>query len=134
MIQLYLSLTGKLAEIKELKLVDIAGTNEGKIFPAAFVNLAPLNYEQLHQGAGIAQVPITVQVELNPVHRSGSNSPMLDALTASFNVIESVKSKLLKEEVECISGIMLSGEDLKKENGKYLVTLNFVGTVEYVPD
>ncbi len=131
MIQLYVSVTQHLAAIEGLPLVDIAGTNEGKIYPAAFVSLGKLNYEQLNNGSGMAQLPISVNVELNPVHRSGSNSPMLDALTNAFDVVEEVKNKLVKEGVEYISGIMLTGEDLVKTKGKYTAKLDFIGTVQY---
>lgn len=134
MIQLYISLTQKLKELTALKLIDIDGTNEGKMYPAAFVNLGKLNYDQMQGGSTYANLPITVTVELNPIHRSGSNSPVLDALESGFQVVEDIKAKLIKEEVTYIGGIMLTGEDLVKEKGKYKAILEFVGMVEYVPE
>lgn len=134
MIQLYVSLTQKLAEVTDLKLIDIAGTNEGKMYPAAFVKLGKLNYQQMQGGSTYAELAITVTVELNPIHRSGSNSPVLDSLQEGFSVVDSVKAKLVNETLDYIGGIMLTGEDLIKQKGKYTAVLEFVGMVEYTPE
>jgi hypothetical protein len=134
MIQLYITITQKLKEVTALRLIDIDGTNEGKLYPAARVKLGKLNYDQMQGGRTNANLPITVTVELNPIHRSGSNSPVLDSLMAGFNVVDAVKAKLVKEEMDYIGGIMLTGEDLIKSDGKYKAILDFTGYVEYTPE
>ena len=134
MIELYISLAKKLATIPGLKLIDIEGTNEAKIYPAAFIKLGDLPYEQTGQGAAIASFPFSIRVELDPKHRSGSNSPMLEALENGFGVVNAIKSALINDDVDFIAGIMLTGESLEKQNGKYQSVLKFVGTVEYSPD
>jgi hypothetical protein len=134
MIQLYISLTQKLAEIPELKLIDIDGTEEGKQFPAAFVKIGKLNYQQQQGGATYSEVPITVNIEMNPIHRSGSNSPVLNELVDKMGVIDAIKVKLINEPIDYISGIMLTGEDLIKDKGKYKAVLEFMGYVEFTPE
>jgi len=133
MIELYISLASKLREIPGLKLVDIEGTNEAKIFPAAFIDLGEIPYEQTGQGSAIASFPFTIRIELDPKHRSGSNSPVLDALASGFGVVNAIKTTLNNDEIDFIGGIMLTKEGLKKAKGKYEATLNFIGTVEYTP-
>ena len=134
MIELYLSIAKKLHEIPGLALVDIEGTNEAKLYPAAFISLGDLPYEQLGGGTAIASFPFQVKIELSPKHRSGSNSPVLDALLESFSVVADARNKLTKEDVDYIGGIMLTGESLKKKDGKYEAVLKFIGNVEYSPD
>jgi len=133
MIQLYLALAKKLREIpkEQLPLIDIDGTEGIKTHTSAYIKLGKLHYEQQNAGNTMAQLPIYIDVNLNPQHSSESSSPVLDALASSFDVVELVKSKLLNEGIDCISGIMLTGEDLVKQKGKYTAKLELVGLVEY---
>lgn len=135
MIDLYLSITKKLKEIPELKYIDIDGSEEIKTSPAAFISLGKIPWEQLTEGNMNGELPFTIKVDITPYHRSAADTPepVLTKLSESLNVIELVKTKILNQETEFITGVTLVGEELKKQGGKYTLILEFKGYVSYEP-
>ena len=135
MIELYLNIEKKLKEIPELKYIDIDGSEEIKTSPAAFISLGKIPWEELTEGNMNGELPFTVKVDITPYHRSAADTPepVLTKLKDSLSVIRTVKDKILNEEIEFITGITLTGEDLKKQNGKYTLVLDFKGYVHCEP-
>jgi len=134
MINLYQSIQNQINTIPGFAAIDIEGTEEAKLHPAAFIKIQPLTYIQLLEDQLIADVNFTVRIVLNPVHRSGVNSPMLTELKNSFALVAAVKSQLVKMPIDYIDGVMLVGEDLRKVNGKYIALLSFKGAATLVID
>lgn len=135
MIELYLSIAKKLKEIPELKYIDIDGSEEIKTSPAAFVSLGKIPWESMAENHQYAEFPFSVKLDITPYHRSGADAPVtvLDNLASNLGVINAVKDKLLKEGTDLITGIEITGEDLRKQNGKYSLLLDFKGYVSYEP-
>ena len=135
MIELYLSISKKLNEVQELKYIDIEGSEEINISPAAFVSLGEITWQELGEGHYKGDLSFTVKVDVTPYHRSAGNSPepVLTKLEESMSVINAVKDKILKGEIDYISGITLTGEGFKKQKGKFTALFKFKGYVEYEP-
>ena len=135
MIVLYLELAKKLKEIEELKYIDIDGSEDIKTSPAAFISLGKIPWEQLTEDNMSGELPFTIKLDITPYHRSAPDTPdpVLTKLAENLSIIDLVKTKILNEETTLITGITLTGEELKKQNGKYTLVLDFKGFVSYEP-
>jgi hypothetical protein len=135
MIELYLSIAEKLNEIEELKYIDIDGSEEIKTSPSAFISLGKIPWEQLTEGTMLGEFPFTVKVDITPYHRSAADTPepVLTKLYESLDVIKLVKTKMLNEAITYITGVTLTGEDIKKHGGKFTLILDFKAQVNYEP-
>lgn len=134
MISLYFTIANQLKSVPGLKLIDLDGTDEVKVTPAAFVNLPDINYTQLQGGNAMAAFPFSIRLELPIQARTeikGNKTDNTEALTEGMAISEAVKNVLIKEGTQLITGIMLTGESLTKANGKYTNTFTFTGTVSY---
>lgn len=129
MIQHYCNIAAKLKEVPGLATIDLIGSGDVKIYPAAFVHLQNIEWTSASRGAATATLPFTLQVVLDPKLRSGSNAPTMALLQEKFQIIEDIKNKMEIDGCEAISGITLIGEELRKENGSYVQLLHFEGAI-----
>jgi hypothetical protein len=135
MIELYLSISKKLSEVPELKYIDIEGSEEISTSPAAYISLGEVPWRESGEAHYNGDLPFTIKVDITPYHRSAGSTPepVLTKLTESMSIINAVKDKILKEEIDYISGITITGESFKKQNGKFTALFKFKGYVEYEP-
>ncbi|WP_053405158.1 hypothetical protein [Persicobacter sp. CCB-QB2] len=136
MIGLFLNIAKSLKQINELKFVDMEGGNDPQIFPAAFIHIDPIDHKQLNAGSTEADIQFTITAKFAPYIRSNADTPQsqLEELATSLQVIEVIKSKLVKENIEGIEAVMLSRESLQKKGTYYEAPLVFFGRVEWHPD
>ncbi|MBI9063294.1 MAG: hypothetical protein JEZ14_15035 [Marinilabiliaceae bacterium] len=137
MIDLYLAIENKLAEVPELKYIDMvdqdhpdAGDQES-CEPTALVKLPPIDWNQQGDDTLHADIVFTVQLTGMSFHSSYKNSPRLNDLKASLAWMHTAKKKLYEDGVEYLNNICLTGEHFTKQGKRYELELTYKAFVEY---
>jgi hypothetical protein len=131
MIELYLSMQTTLEEIPQLKLIDIEGSENSKIYPSAFIKLGHIPWQQLSEGRYQGEFPFSIRVEVKPNHTSTASSPVLGKLKDSLSFINDIRDLFTKGDILYVDNIVLKGEDLKKQkDGIFTAQFDFTGLVQ----
>jgi hypothetical protein len=137
MIDLYVSIQAKLAEVPQLKYIDMVDDEHPDIpdqdssEPTALVQFQPISWQQQGNDALYADIQFSVKLSGKPFHRSESKSPALPDLKNSLDWMHEAKKKLYEDGVEYINNICLTREHFTKRGETYELELGFKAFVEY---
>lgn len=137
MIDLYISIQSKLAEVEDLKYIDMVDdehpdtADQESSEPTALIKMPPIDWKQQGENTLYADLNFTIKLTGKPFYSGESKSPVLTELKDSLAWMYDAKDKLYQDDVEYISNINLIREHFSKKGRLYELELQFTGFVEY---
>lgn len=117
MIEIYLSITDALQQVTELQHTDIEGSEEMGNYPSAYVGVQNIAWGELGQGIMQGEATFAVRLKLKPYHRSAGDSPVLDSLKSSLNIVHDVRHTLKQWGDDYVQNVVIVSERLQRDKG-----------------
>lgn len=114
MIEIYSSIADCLAQVPELNHIDIEGSQELSNYPAAYIQVSNVPWEELSSGVNQAEATFTVRIKVKPYHRSAKDSPALTDLKNDMAFIRDVRRYLRAWGDDWVQNVVITGDNLRR--------------------